>query len=133
MWEEKLRTYPTLETDPSHMTVALQEKLENYGTKFTMTPSPITEQRIIKTPEEIEKLRESQRRNKIVYENILSFLTPGVSEGEIARKIQILQLEQGADGPSFPPIVAFGENTAIPHHSPTDRKLQRGDIVLIDM
>ncbi len=70
-------------------------------------PSPVTDQRIIKTSEEILKLRESQRRNKLVYESILSFLTVGVTEIEIARKIQILQLEQGASGPSFPPIVAF--------------------------
>ncbi len=56
-----------------------------------------------------------------------------MTEEEIARKIQILQLKLGADGPSFPPIVAFGENTAIPHHSPTERKLERDDAVLIDM
>lgn len=132
-WWDILSTHSILETDPSCLTMALREKLEKYETNFIMAPSPITEQRIIKTPEEIEKLRESQRRNKLVYESILSFLIPGVSEREIARKIQILQLEQGADGPSFPPIVAFGENSAIPHHSPTERKLQTGDIVLLDI
>jgi len=56
-----------------------------------------------------------------------------VTEAEIARKIQILQLELGASGPSFPPIVAFGEHSAIPHHEVTDRKLQSGDPVLLDM
>lgn len=56
-----------------------------------------------------------------------------MTEGEIARKIQIMQLELGASGPSFPPIVAFAENTAVPHHNPTDRTLHDGDAVLIDM
>lgn len=56
-----------------------------------------------------------------------------MTEEAIAGRIQILQLELGATGPSFPPIVAFGENSAIPHHSPTERKLQSADIVLIDM
>ena len=72
-----------------------------------MAPSPITNGRIIKNPEEISILRESQRRNKLVHEQILPFLRVGVSEMEIARKIQIFQLENGASGPSFPPIVAF--------------------------
>lgn len=56
-----------------------------------------------------------------------------MTEGEIARKIQIMQLELGADCPSFPPIVAFSENTAVPHHNPTARILDDGDAVLIDM
>lgn len=71
--------------------------------------------------------------NKRVYELIVPFLVPGVTEEGIARQIQIFQLQLGATGPSFFPIVAFGENSAIPHHSPTNRKLQSTDIVLIDM
>jgi Xaa-Pro aminopeptidase len=98
-----------------------------------MQPSPIAQMRMIKTPEEIEKLRESQRINRTVYEAIQPFLQIGVTEEAIARRIQILQLELGASGPSFPPIVAFGENTAVPHHSPTLRKLQKDDVILIDM
>jgi Xaa-Pro aminopeptidase len=38
----------------------------------------------------------------------------------------------GADGLSFTPIVAMGENSAIPHHLTGDRKLKYGDILLID-
>ncbi|HVT22075.1 MAG TPA: M24 family metallopeptidase, partial [Mycobacteriales bacterium] len=38
----------------------------------------------------------------------------------------------GADGPSFPSIVAFGPHSAIPHHSPGDRPLGRGDFVKLD-
>ena len=71
--------------------------------------------------------------NKRVYELIVPCLIPGVTEEEIARQIQIFQLQLGASGPSFPPIVAFAENTAIPHHSSTERKLQPEDPILIDM
>lgn len=125
--------FEALETDPDFLTQSFREKIENYGVQLTMKKSPVTQQRIIKTPEEIEKLRESQRRIKLVYEAIVPFLVPGVSEVEIARKIQILQLELGASGPSFPPIVAFGENSAVPHHSPTGRKLRSDDFILLDM
>jgi Xaa-Pro aminopeptidase len=132
-WGYVLHTYGTLQTDPDALTQTLREQMEGYGVTLTMAPSPIAEKRIIKTPEEIEKLTKSQSINKAVYVAIQPFLIPGVTERDIARRIQILQLELGATGPSFTPIVAFGENTAVPHHSPTHRVLQSGDVVLIDM
>lgn len=132
-WETVLKKYPTLQTDPDFLTQTLREEIEKYGVCLEMVPSPITAQRRIKSPEEIEKLRESQRINKAVFKAIQPYLEIGVTEEGVARRIQILQLELWASGPSFPPIVAFWENTAIPHHSPTQRKLQKKDIILIDM
>jgi Xaa-Pro aminopeptidase len=38
----------------------------------------------------------------------------------------------GADALAFPTILAFGEGTAEPHHSPSDRSLARGDMVKMD-
>jgi Xaa-Pro aminopeptidase len=58
-----------------------------------MQKSPITEKRMIKTKDEIKKLKKTQTLNKKVYEMILPFLIVGISEEAIARKIQILQLE----------------------------------------
>ncbi len=62
---------------------------------------------MIKKSEEIEKLRASQKINRAVFDAIQPYFQMGVSEREIARRIQILQLELGGEGPSFPPIVAF--------------------------
>lgn len=132
-WRQTLGKYKKLSTDPDFLTQTLREKIEGYGPALVMKSSPVAKQRIIKTPEEIEKLRESQRINRAVYEAIQPFLRIGVTEEEVARRIQILQLKLGASGPSFPPIVAFWENTAVPHHSPTQRKLEPDDIILIDM
>jgi len=132
-WWETLRKYKKLFTDPDYLTQTLREKIEWYGPQLVMKKSPIKILRMIKTPEEIEKLRKSQKINRAVYEAIQPFLKVGATEEAIARRIQILQLELGASGASFPPIVAFWENTAVPHHSPTSRKLQKDDVILIDM
>jgi Xaa-Pro aminopeptidase len=48
------------------------------------------------------------------------------------RELEALMLEHGADGASFETIVAAGENSAVPHHRPTDAVLARGDFVKID-
>jgi len=132
-WGDIFARYAVLDTDPDFLTQTLREKIEAYGVRLSSVNSPITRKRVIKTQTEIELIQTSQKLNKSVYERILPFLVPGVTENEIARKIQILQLELWASGPSFPPIVAFWENSAVPHHSPTERKLIPTDIILIDM
>lgn len=75
-WEEAFKKYPELSTDPDFLTQTLREKIETYGVQLHMQKSPITQSRIIKTPEEIQKLRTSQEMNKKVYEQILPFLIP---------------------------------------------------------
>lgn len=49
-WKEKLSQFHTLATDPDFLTQTLREKVEGYGIQLTMNKSPVTEERIIKTP-----------------------------------------------------------------------------------
>ena len=59
-------------------------------------------------------------------------LRPDRTERDVARELESLLLDHGADGPSFETIVAAGANSAVPHHRPTDAVLKRGDFVKID-
>ncbi len=59
-------------------------------------------------------------------------LRPGRTEREVARDLESLMLDHGADAISFETIVAAGPNSAIPHHRPTDAALAAGDFVKID-
>jgi Xaa-Pro aminopeptidase len=59
-------------------------------------------------------------------------LRPGRTEREVARDLEALMLDHGADAISFETIVAAGPNSAIPHHRPTDAALAEGDFVKID-
>ena len=59
-------------------------------------------------------------------------LRPGRTEREVARELEALMLDHGADAISFETIVAAGPNSAIPHHRPTDAVLAAGDFVKID-
>ena len=56
----------------------------------------------------------------------------GMTEIEIARRVETLFGELGADDRAFPTIVATGENSAIPHHRPTNTPVRRGDLLVID-
>ena len=59
-------------------------------------------------------------------------IAPGHTEREVARRLEAAMLELGADGIAFETIVATGPNSAIPHHRPTDREIERGDLLKID-
>jgi len=56
----------------------------------------------------------------------------GVTERRLARDLEGLMLDLGATTISFETIVATGPHSAIPHHSPTDRAIERGDLLKID-
>jgi len=60
-------------------------------------------------------------------------LQPGITERQLAWKIERQMRENGAEGPAFPTIVAGGPHGARPHHSATDRAIEAGEPVVIDM
>lgn len=59
-------------------------------------------------------------------------LAAGRSEREIGLDLDERMRRGGASGPAFSSIIAAGEHSAIPHHEPTDRPLQRGDLLKLD-
>jgi len=59
-------------------------------------------------------------------------LRPGRTERAVARELESLMLDHGADARAFETIVATGANSAVPHHRPTQAVLERGDFVKID-
>lgn len=89
--------------------------------------------RVIKSPQEINLITKAQRISEKIFLEIRKKLKPGKTEQEIAFDIEQLAHKYGADGVSFPPIIAFGANSGIPHHQTSNKKLKKGDLVLIDM
>ena len=92
----------------------------------------LSELRQIKTPEEIEKLRMAEHIGDLAFTEILPYLKPGITELEIAAKLTYFMQMHGASGNSFPPIVASGVNSSMPHAMPSSRKIQQGDFVTMD-
>ena len=94
--------------------------------------SIINRLRAIKDNDEIENIKEACRITDECFEYLLEYIKPGMTEKQIARKIQNYYMDN-ADGISFEPIVASGENSSKPHAIPTDRIIQENDIITIDM
>ena len=113
------------------------QRLAGMANKRGLTLVPqlglIEAMREVKSADELELLRASTRLNETVFQSVYATIEPGMTEREIALALELTMREMGAEGPSFPTIVAFGTNAARPHAVPTDRELQAGDLVLIDM
>jgi len=63
----------------------------------------------------------------------LPMIKAGVTEREIAAELMVQLLRAGGEPePAFSPIVSGGPNSANPHASPSDRPLQKGDLLVID-
>ena len=88
--------------------------------------------RMIKDEDEIKYLKQACKITDECFEFLLEYIKPGMTEKEIATKIEQYYMEH-AEGISFDPIVASGENSSKPHAVPTDRKIQERDIITIDM
>jgi Xaa-Pro aminopeptidase len=89
--------------------------------------------RLVKEPSEVHRIAAAcditQRALAWLFDEVV---TIGRSERELAIQLERRFVDTGADGVAFPSIVASGPNSAIPHHEPTDRPLQAGDLLTID-
>lgn len=56
----------------------------------------------------------------------------GRRERDVAVWVETRMRELGAEGPSFPPIVAAGPNGALPHAEPGEREIGKGELVVVD-
>jgi Xaa-Pro dipeptidase len=116
------------------MPVSMFLKIKKYIKDFEFEPlsNIISQLRVIKSREEIECHKKAADVVDKVFKKIIEYGLKGKSEKEVAEQIEYLIKNSGADGIAFEPIVASGPNSANPHHSPNDRLIKDGDMVVLD-
>jgi len=87
--------------------------------------------RAIKDRDEIKKIKKACKIGDEAFAYVLQKIKLGISEKELAFKIEIFIKSKGAEF-SFPPIVAFGKNSSIPHHQTGNTRLSKNQIILLD-
>jgi Xaa-Pro aminopeptidase len=87
----------------------------------------------VKDADEIKAIKKSQKITDATFSMLLKYVKPGMTEIEIAWIVEKFMRESGAQDISFPVIVASGPNSALPHAVPTNRTINRKDILLFDM
>jgi Xaa-Pro aminopeptidase len=88
--------------------------------------------RAYKDEAEISLMKKAAEISSAAILALTSEIKPGCSEKDLALQLEIIARQSGADQLAFETIVASGENSVLPHARPTDRKVRRGDFIVID-
>ena len=89
--------------------------------------------RTIKDQDELALLQKAIDTADAAMEAVAPTIQPGETEREVAWRLEKAMRELGADSLSFDTIVAAGPNGAMPHHMPSDKVIQSGEPIVIDM
>jgi Xaa-Pro aminopeptidase len=127
--------YRRVGIDPMRVTVFLAETLGKEcgaGVELIGLPAAVLEQREVKDAREVELIRSAARIAEKAFRQVRREVKPGMTEREIAGRLEYLMRAGGADEPAFPSIVAAGPRGSLPHARATDRKVAGDDVVLFD-
>jgi Xaa-Pro aminopeptidase len=121
--------------EANHVTLALhQSLLAAAGDRLELVAvGPLVEPlRAVKDPGELASLARACAITDRAFTAVCGQLRPGMSERDVARRLEAAMRDHDAEGIAFGSIVAFGPHSAIPHHQPTDRTLAPRDLVKMD-
>lgn len=93
--------------------------------------SDLSDLRLLKTPGEINSIKKACALGDKAYSHIRKIVRVGMTEKEVALELESYIRRTGNDI-SFPPVVAFDEHAAIPHHNTGSKKLKNNTLVLLD-
>ncbi len=89
--------------------------------------------RIVKTAEEVNKIRQAQTITEDALTETLPLIKEGVTELDLAIEIEYKMKKMGASGVSFDLIVISGKKTSMPHGVPSNNKIKAGDFITFDI
>jgi Xaa-Pro dipeptidase len=128
---EALGDAPLLAVEKEHLTLARLDGIEGDPERVLDASPALQALRAIKEQAELDKLAHAARLTDEVTAAILQQIEIGQSENEIASRLNTLVQQTGA-GLSFGSLVQSGPNSALPHLPPGTRRLQPGDLLLLD-
>ncbi len=89
--------------------------------------------RLKKDKAEVDSMRRAVKIAQDALEATIPLIKIGMTERELSSELVMQLLKNGSDSEfPFAPIVSAGPNSANPHASPTERKLQAGDLLVVD-
>jgi Xaa-Pro aminopeptidase len=100
---------------------------------LVQTENLVESLRMQKDASEIASLKEAIALADQAMEHLYGFIRPGLTEQQVAWELEQRMRLSGASSLSFPPTVASGPNTSKPHAGITDRVIEAGEPITIDM
>ncbi len=120
--------------EASNLTFAEYKNYKKYAlpNKFAPTKDLIENLRMNKSKEELQNIQKAQIISQNAFEILIKTIKIGQTEIEISDKLTIIIKSLGANSLAFESIIASGPNSALPHHKIGNRKIKKGEVLLLD-
>jgi Xaa-Pro aminopeptidase len=121
--------------DDAHLTVKQHAQLtELVGENVELVPAggAVESLRAVKDAAEIDAIRAAAKVADAAFEEVMAAGIVGRTEQDVALDLEIAMRRRGAQGASFPPIVAAAEHGALPHAEPRDVPIPANTLVVVD-
>jgi len=125
----------TIGIEADHLTVAERKRVADLlprGLRLKNAPSLVEQARMVKDPNELERIRAAVKLGATLFDRALQVLRPGVKEAEVAAEMEYAARRSGAEEMSFPTIVASGPRSALPHGRASSQIIVPGGFVVCD-
>lgn len=109
-----------------------EQRADKIPKKIIDSGEVINPLRLIKEKEEIEKIKKAIEITKIAYENVFEYSKGAKFEYEIEALLKYHYIKNGAEGESFPSIVASGKNATYLHYNKNNSEIKKDEFLLID-
>ncbi|MGH9427305.1 MAG: M24 family metallopeptidase, partial [Terriglobia bacterium] len=121
--------------ESQHLSVSSFATLQKQFPRCTLVPtsSLVEEIAAVKDDYEIESIRQAVRITDEVFKQVLGIMREGIRENEVAAEIAYRHRKLGAEADAFEPIVASGTRGALPHARASQKVIQKGDMVTLDL
>jgi Xaa-Pro aminopeptidase len=117
-------------TREAHFLSRIRERFPQFGIEDL---SPILDQlRMVKSPREIELINEATRLGGVALMEAMRSTVPGMKEQELDALAKLIFFRAGAQGDAYYSLIASGPNAWFPHYHHGKRRLQDGELVLMD-
>ena len=124
---------PSCACEESLLTVTAHRSLAKaFGGELTNAGDLVEGLRMIKSADEIEKIRRAIQLAESILTDLHDRIVDGMPEREAGAWLTYEAQRRGATGPSFPPIALWADRSSLPHGQPGDASLKHGDVMLFD-
>lgn len=106
--------------------------IEQQVSGVVAAPRLVEQLRLVKDETEIDALARACAAGDTAWAGMSTWLAPGMTEREAALRLNSSMIAAGAQWRAFDMIFASGSNSAVPHHRPTDRMMEPGDLIKVD-
>lgn len=111
---------------------ALEEAIGAQAPCLFETDGFVRRLRAVKDEAEVQAMRKAQAITDAAFEHIVGFMRIGMTERAVQLELEEVLRKMGADDLAFSSIVASGANGAAPHSIPGEKRLEHGDMVVLD-